>query len=132
LYVVLEDDVQLTTEFARVVDAVCALPGTWDMVKLMGRSHEKVAARRALCPGFDLIDYARVPSYTAGYVVSRAGAEKLLSTRVPFGRPIDVDLRFWWENQLTLYGIWPPVVRLSESSETSTIADRRSHYGARV
>lgn len=122
--VVLEDDVRLTSDFARVVDAVSVWSGSWDMVKLMGRSQEKIAQRRALCPGYDLIDYARVPSYTAGYVISRAGAEKLLATRVPFGRPIDVDLRFWWENNLTMHGVWPAVVLLDDTSETSTISGR--------
>ena len=124
--VVLEDDVRLTPDFLTVVEAVSRLELPWDMVKLIGRQQEKIRAARALSLGHQLIDYARIPSYTAGYVLSRSGAKKLLATRIPFGRPIDVDIRFWWENDLTVYGVWPPVVELDEISGYSTIAGRHA------
>lgn len=124
--VVLEDDVCLTPDFLKVVGAVSRLDMSWDMVKLIGRQQEKVAATRDLCPGFELIDYARIPSYTAGYVVSRSGAEKMLATRIPFGRPIDVDMRFWWENGLNVFGVWPAVLMHDETSSASTIAGRHA------
>lgn len=123
--VVLEDDVVLEEAFAPVVQAIAALEGDWDMVKLMGRpAGEKIRAARPLTPTHRLIQYRRVPSFTAGYVVSRAGARKLLDSRVPFGRPIDIDLRFWWENGLRILGVQPPVVRLDVTSQDSTIAGR--------
>jgi glycosyl transferase family 25 len=59
-------------------------------------------------------------------VISRSGAEKMLSTRVPFGRPIDVDLRFWWENNLIIYGIWPSVLKFDQTSDVTTIAGRKA------
>jgi glycosyl transferase family 25 len=68
-----------------------------------------------------LVEYQRVPSMTAGYVISRAGAAKLLATRLPFGRPIDVDLRFWWENDLRILGTVPSLLILDETSFVSTI-----------
>jgi glycosyl transferase family 25 len=123
--VVLEDDVSLTANFLPVVAAVAELDIPWDMVKLMGRDREKIARRRSLWRDFELIDYARVPSFTAAYAISRRGAEKLLSSRLPFGRPIDVDLRFWWENQLSIYGVWPSVITLDESSLNSSIQGRK-------
>jgi glycosyl transferase, family 25 len=119
--VVLEDDVKLVDEFAEVIDAIERLDVPWDMVKLIGREHEKIRSKKPLVKNFDLIEYRRVPSLTAGYVVSRKGAEKLLQTRRPFGRPIDVDLRFWWENQLTILGVTPAVLVLDETSFTSSI-----------
>ena len=123
--VVLEDDVVLEDAFAPVVQAIAALGDDWDMVKLMGRpAGEKIRATRPLTASHRLIQYRRVPSFTAGYVVSRAGARKLLDSRVPFGRPIDIDLRFWWENDLRILGVQPPVVRLDVTSQDSTIAGR--------
>jgi glycosyl transferase family 25 len=63
---------------------------------------------------------------TAGYVVSRAGAAKLLAHRQPFGRPIDVDLRFWWEcDQLRILGVSPSAIGLDDTSEVSSIWDTR-------
>jgi glycosyl transferase family 25 len=124
--VVLEDDVRLTPQFAEVVKAIAALQEPWDMVKLLGRDREKVRSQRPLVPGTTLVDYSRVPSMTAGYVVSRAGAAKLLAHRQPFGRPIDVDLRFWWEcDQLRILGVSPSAIALDETSEVSSIWDTR-------
>ena len=124
--VVLEDDVRLTPQFADVVNAIAALQEPWDMVKLLGRDREKVRSQRPLVPGTALVDYARVPSMTAGYVVSRAGAAKLLAHRQPFGRPIDVDLRFWWEcDQLRILGVSPSAIALDDTSEVSSIWDTR-------
>lgn len=123
--VVLEDDVQLSDDFAAVVQAIAALTGEWDMVKLMGRpGSEKIRTARPLTATHQLIEYRRVPSFTAGYVVSRAGARKLLASRLPFGRPIDIDLRFWWENELRVLGVQPPVLQLDDTSESSSIAGR--------
>ena len=124
--VVLEDDVRLTPQFADVVNAIAALQEPWDMVKLLGRDREKVRSQRPLVPGTALVDYSRVPSMTAGYVVSRAGAAKLLAHRQPFGRPIDVDLRFWWEcDQLRILGVSPSAIALDDTSEVSSNWDTR-------
>lgn len=128
--VVLEDDVVLDDAFSEVVQAIAALPPDWDMVKLMGRfGDEKVRASKPLTTRHALIQYRRVPSMTAGYVVSRRGAQKLLASRLPFGRPIDVDLRFWWENDLQILGVQPPVVALDVTSEVSSIEGPRPPVG---
>lgn len=119
--VVLEDDVRLDDRLADGIAAIAALDIPWDMVKLLGRVHEKVRRQRPLLPGVALVEYQRVPSMTAGYVISRAGAAKLLATRLPFGRPIDVDLRFWWENDLRILGTVPSLLILDETSFVSTI-----------
>lgn len=120
--VVLEDDVLLKPQFTEVIQAIAALQEPWDMVKLMGREREKVRSMRPLSAGTTLVDYSRVPSMTAGYVISRAGATKLLAHRQPFGRPVDVDLRFWWEcDKLRILGVSPSAIALDDTSETSTI-----------
>lgn len=125
--VVLEDDVQLLASFAAALHAIAALDQPWDMVKLMGRPEkEKIYSRQTLMPGHDLIQYARVPSFTAAYVISRSGAQKMLQSRVPFGRPIDIDLRFWWENDMQIRGIYPAVVALDDISQTTSIAGRQN------
>jgi glycosyl transferase, family 25 len=124
--VVLEDDLRLKADFAAVCSAIAALPEGWDMVKLIGRAElgrrEKLQAQQRLCPGYALVQYRRVPSLTAGYVISRAGAAKLLATRRPFGRPIDVDLRHWWESQrLRVQGVHPAAIELDDTSLDSSI-----------
>jgi glycosyl transferase family 25 len=122
--VVLEDDVKLTDNFVSVIDSITQLERPWDMIKLIGREKEKVRDRQPLCEGVDLVDYRRIPSLTAGYVISRSGAQKLLSSRRPFGRPIDVDLRYWWENQMHILGVTPAMLILDETSFVSSIGNK--------
>lgn len=131
--VVLEDDVTLKPEFPRVLAAIEQRPAGWDMIKLIGRLDEqrgeKLSHRAPLCRGFELIDYRRVPSLTAGYVISRSGARKLLDSRQPFGRPIDVDLRHWWENALHIQGVLPAAIGLDETSFDSSIGAKATERG---
>lgn len=122
--VVVEDDVLPAAGFADVVNAIAALPPGWDMVKLIVRKRERPAARRPLCAGFEWVTFGRVPSLTAGYVISRRGARKLLATRLPFGRPIDVDLRLWWENRLVIRGVMPAAIALAAGEAQSSIGAR--------
>lgn len=128
--VVLEDDVQLLTDFGAAIRAIAQLEQGWDIIKLIGRPKEKIKAERQLTPTHRLIQYQRVPSSTAGYVISRAGAQKLLSSRVPFGRPVDVDIRFWFENDLQVFGVFPSVLGLDELSEVSSIWAQRERTSA--
>jgi len=132
--VVLEDDVRLKDDFAAVIDAIAALPAGWEMIKLIGRAEigksEKLKDHQPLCPGFELVDYRRVPSLTAGYVLHRLGAEKLLASRVPFGRPVDVDLRHWWEAaRLRIQGSAPAAIELDDTSLDSSIGAKVSERG---
>jgi glycosyl transferase family 25 len=125
--VVLEDDVRPLPGFCDVVDAILALEPGWDMIKLLGREHERPRRSRPLVAAFELIDYARVPSFAAGYVLSRSGALKLLAARMPFARPVDVDLRLWWECDLTIRGVQPPVLALAQTSALSSIGGKPAH-----
>jgi glycosyl transferase family 25 len=122
---VFEDDVEVDPALPALLRAIERLAVPWDMIKLYGRERERVAWRRALGATFELIGYQRAPSHTCAYVVSRRGAQKLLATRSRFGRPIDVDLRRWWENDLALFGVQPYPVRRAAESRLSTIDDGR-------
>lgn len=124
--VVLEDDVRLRPGFAPALEALASSHEPWEMVKLIGRAEigkrEKAGEQKPLDADHALLRYRRVPSLTAGYVINRRGAEKLLATRVPFGRPVDVDLRYWWESKgLVMRGVSPAVIELDETSQDSSI-----------
>lgn len=122
--VVFEDDVRLLSALPRALEAIETLAddGSWDMIKLYGREHEKIANQGPLgASSLQLISYQRVPSFAAGYVISRSGAQKMLKTRIPFDRPVDVDIRFWFENGLRVFGVYPSVIGLDDTSEVSSI-----------
>lgn len=127
---VLEDDVALAPALPQVLAALEQIPRGWDVIKLHSRLNEATLKQRPLCPGHVVAVYQRVPSMATGYVLSRSGARKLLASRQPFGRPIDVDLRYWWEAGLRVYGVVPSVVSLSDHAQSSSIWQGRS--GAHV
>ena len=81
------------------------------------------------------MSYRRVPSLTGAYVISRSGAQKLLRHRLPFGRPVDVDLRHWWECDLRVFGLLPYPVREAPLAQMSTIRGRtiaKPPFGSRL
>lgn len=126
---IFEDDVALDPTLPAALAQVEAMDLPWDVIKLYGRAQEQVHHRLPCGPGLELVRYRRVPSHTCAYVISRRGAHKLLATRRPFGRPVDIDLRHWWENDLALYGLLPYPVRLAEMSRQSSIDSRRGCAG---
>ena len=120
--VVLEDDISLNDEFIKILDAIDKSDQEWDMIKLIGRErNEKIKSSENLLGTQNLIRYNKIPSCTTGYVLSRSGAKKLISSRIPFGRPIDIDLRFFWENDLKILGVHPAAISLADSSTQSSI-----------
>lgn len=125
---VLEDDMDLLPPLLPTLAALASRPCGWDMVKLIGRPQEPVAQRwplgQAEGSALSLIRYRRVPSLTGAYVISARGAQRLLTVRPPFFRPIDVDLRHWWEAGLHIYGLQPYPVALADSSHTSSIGPK--------
>lgn len=129
--VVLEDDITLDPALPAVLRAVqvrlSAQPDV-DVVKLMGRDREKIKHREPLeapCqPARSWTHYRRVPSLTAGQVVTREGARKMLSHHCPFGRPVDVDQRHWWEAHLVIRGVHPEVVHHAKLHQDSSIGTR--------
>jgi glycosyl transferase family 25 len=127
---VFEDDVEIAADLPYVLEAVDRARVPFDLVKLIGRSQEKIRERVPLCRGHELISYRRVPSLTGAYVITARGARKLLSHRPPFGRPVDVDIRHWWEHDLRVLGVHPYPVRPGAFSVDSTIEDRRARPDA--
>lgn len=121
---VFEDDILVDPDLPAVLEALSRDPSGWDVVKLMGRQVEKLAGSRALTGRRRMVRYRRVPSLTGAYVISARGAMKLLAGRRPFGRPVDVDMRHWWECNLCVRGVHPYPVRSAPSSQVSTIGDR--------
>lgn len=126
--VVLEDDITLDPALPAVLRAVHARLGARsgvDLVKLMGRDREKIRSRERLdatCqPTRSWTHYRRVPSLTAGQVVTREGARKMLTHHRPFGRPVDIDQRHWWEAGLVIRGVHPEVVHHASLHQDSSI-----------
>jgi glycosyl transferase family 25 len=108
--VVLEDDARLTPHLMDVVPAaVTVAPEDWDLIHLSAVVNRAVYAMADLPGGCHLVRYMRPPRGTAGYIISRSGAAKMLAP-APRRRPIDVDLKLAYERNLDVLGVYPPPV----------------------
>lgn len=119
---ILEDDIDLEPEFLTVLDKITQLKH-WDMIKLADDRDGKGEQKKDLGDGYRLVNFAKVPNCTTGYALTLEGAKKLLS-RPKFYRPVDVDLQFYPELNLTVYSILP--YRLWSASRFESEIDKMS------
>ena len=106
---VLEDDAILDRNLASILsEVVAALPKGWDMVHLASKPDRAVCTIAKLS-GLELVQYSRVPPGAVGYLLSYAGAHKLVLAK-PRVWPIDTDTRRPWAFGLDVYGVAPPPI----------------------
>lgn len=105
LAVILEDDIDVRPGFDTVLEQLQHLYN-WDMIKLSDDRNGQGEQSLALAQPYKLVNFHKVPNCTTGYAITQAGAKKLLQ-RKKFFRPVDVDLQFYPELDLTVYAIVP-------------------------
>jgi glycosyl transferase family 25 len=133
-FVVFEDDFELEPGFADCLRDLCVqgvkLP---DAVKLHGRrGRGEVVA--TLPSGRHVVRSSSPPICTVATLWTIAGARKLVSASQTLRRPIDVELKHWWETNLDVVWVAPPPVRDSSVlMSASTIGSRKVRgAGARL
>ncbi len=108
---VLEDDVQLSPDFAHIVERILACaPSDWDIVRLSFPAKRATLPVAALTPDADLVRYSHVPMSSGAYLISASGARKFVAKRKR-KLPIDHDLRRVWTWNMSTYGVVPAPVK---------------------
>jgi glycosyl transferase family 25 len=122
---VMEDDFRLTPAFAPTLRALMALPEVPHLVKLEGSlSGGEVVAE--LASGNRLVRHRRPPVRTVALFWSLEGARRFLAVAHPLRRPVDVQLKHWWEGDLEILAVSPaPVTQDEKHATASTIGARR-------
>jgi glycosyl transferase family 25 len=116
---VLEDDIEIAEGFGEILVATMkALPENWDIVRLSNVPKRAYVPLSPLPRGRDLVRYSKIPNSTGAYLISVAGARKLVGPRRR-ARAIDEDLRYAYESDLSTYGVVP--VPVTPDVLTSTI-----------
>lgn len=105
LAVILEDDICVSDQFPQAIAALHSA-NNFDLIKLADDRNCPIIQSRAAHAGFEWVSYKRVPNCANGYAISREGAKKLLS-RAKFYRPVDIDMQFYRELNLTVAGLIP-------------------------
>jgi glycosyl transferase family 25 len=128
-----EDDIILPTDLAALLEATAgALPAGWDIVRLVDMDNwgRKRALALAPLPGNrHIIRYWRAPMRAGAYIISRAGAKKLLRPGLRcYG--VDADLRRPWLFALDHYGVHPAPI-IQHADESLIGADRGCAFARR-
>lgn len=125
LALIIEDDIKISPEIGPILQGIASSGILFDMIKLVGRNKESALKKIVKIQNHTLIDYFKIPNYTGAYLISREGAKKLVASRHTFFRPVDVDLRHWWElgDGFLIYGIQP--YPIEHAHFESTIGERR-------
>jgi len=128
--VILEDDILLQDDIQQGLEAIKDIQQPWDLIKLAEEPAKRKAVHQIQAGAFSLITYNKVPSRTCAQVVSLSGAKKLLATSIHINRPIDIELQYWWESQLSVFGLKPYVVQANHD-EVSEIDRHRNRNKAK-
>lgn len=112
---VLEDDFELAPHFLSTFRELTSRPGELhDLTRLDGPlalpGGQIISSIGS--PEIRLIRHRRPPSCTVAMLWTRAGAGKFLSVAKPLRRPVDVQLKHWWEGDLSIVSVVPPAVLL--------------------
>ncbi|MCW8091185.1 glycosyltransferase family 25 protein [Alteromonas sp. ASW11-130] len=124
--IIFEDDIEITGDLVCVSDTLTAMNQDWDYIKLAEHSRRRKVVHSEVVEPFSRVIYDKVPARTCAQAVSLAGARKLLTASEKICRPIDIDLQYWWEKDLRIFGLQPYPVRFRQesSSEIDRVGQR--------
>ena len=113
---VLEDDFLLTGDLHELLSSVAAIAQPWHCIKLTEYPIKRKELSSKPLGKFHLVSYNKVPARTGAQLISQAGAKRLLLASEKFGRPVDIDLQYWWEHNLIVIGLKPYIFAVNHSS----------------
>jgi glycosyl transferase family 25 len=124
---VFEDDFSVRPGLAACLRELASEPAALpDVVKVFGARGRGERIRGLRCGGA-IVRSTSPPSCTTAAVWTRRGAERFLGTFGAIRRPIDVQLKHWWEHGLDVAWVDPPPVgESSRHTPASTIGGRRT------
>ncbi|AMC12725.1 hypothetical protein RL73_03145 [Liberibacter crescens] len=126
--IVLEDDVEFVSEFMDVLLYLSKCDISNLLIKFNSLSN-KIKTKNHVCTlpgGFSLIQPRIIPSRTTGYLIGKQAAADLLNSRKKIFRPIDNDLKHWWEYNISTLVINPSIVyQFSDINSRSSIEESR-------
>lgn len=124
---VLEDDAILTPDIVRYIDKLAGSSVDWDYIKLSrGSKTKKSLECLDLGDGLSLTKGLKLNSTCTGQLISLSGAKKLLAHAFPISRPVDADIRYWFEKSLKCFSTSPlPILNGEFGSDINKVSDRR-------
>jgi glycosyl transferase family 25 len=130
---IFEDDFAATPDLPRALALLSRPQDGWDVVKLFSfEPTPRMVTDGPLGEGLRIGIPYRVPTCLIGYGITRQAAARLADGAVPFFRPVDEDMKFFWERGLRVALVSPqPVLVGPQTAETGTISGSRRAEAAR-
>jgi len=124
---IFEDDFAAAPELRRALELLSRPDPDWDVVKLFSFDRSpRMVTDAELGDGLRIGTPYRIPTCLIGYGITREAAARLSETAIPFFRPVDEDMKFFWEKGLRIALVTPPPVTIgSQEAETGTISGTR-------
>jgi glycosyl transferase, family 25 len=125
--IIFEDDFNASADLADILSTICGeVSRDWDVVKLFTFDDTPKVVKERSLGKYRLVVPYRVPTCLIGYVLTRNAARRLVEMSVPFFRPVDEDMKFYWEKHLRVALVLPaPVTVGDQQAVTGTIGNER-------
>lgn len=109
---VVEDDAELSPDFARVLRAIEQQEPDFDFIFLHRKfkKGEQFIFCKPLLPDLSMGRVGPAHMGAIAYVVSQRGARKFLAYAPRFAHAVDKEIHRYWANGLDIYGLERPVV----------------------
>ncbi|WP_110458392.1 glycosyltransferase family 25 protein [Shewanella algidipiscicola] len=107
---ILEDDIDLESNFADVVELMAGLPhANWDFIKLypLRKGSPKNIRQSVAYRQHQFISYHKFPLSAVAQVISHQGATRLLQHMPYVVQPVDGHLKSWWSLGIYPFGLIP-------------------------
>jgi glycosyl transferase family 25 len=120
VWLVLEDDATFVQDPRSFLDAMhdCSECFEGVMIKLDGVPGKNVQVLKEFADQ-DLVLSDRLPPRTTGYIIGRKAAAQLLEIDAPIARPVDIDLKFYWEHRVPILTLAAPMISEREALVSS-------------
>jgi glycosyl transferase family 25 len=115
--IILEDDLTIQSNFVDIFSDINNLK-KYELIKLSDNRSYPAVQNKKISNQFDLINFKKIPNCTTGYTLNLAGAKKLLA-RNKFYRPVDIDIQFCKELDLSVFGLRPYPITEDNSFESN-------------
>jgi glycosyl transferase family 25 len=110
--IIFEDDFEATSDLPLLLREICQIDQPASIVKLYAGKPIKGDLVADLSAGYRVIDPITAPAHTIGYIVPRQAAIRLSKRALPFARPVDMDLKHWWELDIQVFAVEPSPLRI--------------------
>lgn len=132
---VFEDDFNATDNLVNVIKVLSKdSMNDWDMVKLFSlNKNPKALSIREIDKSLKIVHPYKIPTCMIAYALTKDGARKLISRHSKIFRPVDEDMKYFWETGLRVSLIVPPPVTIGDQSvSVSTIGYDRKLFSRKL